>query len=288
VIEGRRRRSRFSVLGARFVFTFWGSSVFMAVALPAFAQAPALVNGTVQSRAATQTVEQEIASIASREAGPAWVGYAVPSASRNRDTGCWSPDGTPGRIVTGPVRLEGTDTLVVLYRLEARRVGRIRVASQDCTFDTGGLTLHWLTGVREIDSINWLTALATGDASNRLINTATMALALHGDEQATERLIQIARGHKRGDARGTALFWLAQRASDRAAPAIAEALDDPETEVRKRAVFAMTMLPRDESVTKLIDLARSHRDTTVRRQAMFWLGQSRDPRALAFFEQVLR
>jgi hypothetical protein len=26
----------------------------------------------------------------------------------------------------------------------------------------------------------------------------------------------------------------------------------------------------------------------VRKQAMFWLGQSRDPRALAFFEEVLR
>jgi hypothetical protein len=25
----------------------------------------------------------------------------------------------------------------------------------------------------------------------------------------------------------------------------------------------------------------------VRKQAMFWLGQSQDPRALAFFEQIL-
>jgi len=25
----------------------------------------------------------------------------------------------------------------------------------------------------------------------------------------------------------------------------------------------------------------------VRKQAMFWLGQSRDPRALTFFEQIL-
>jgi hypothetical protein len=34
-------------------------------------------------------------------------------------------------------------------------------------------------------------------------------------------------------------------------------------------------------------VARSHRDPAVRKQAMFWLGQSRDPRALAFFEQIL-
>jgi hypothetical protein len=41
-------------------------------------------------------------------------------------------------------------------------------------------------------------------------------------------------------------------------------------------------------VPALIALAESHRDREVREQAMFWLGQSGDPRALTFFEQVLR
>jgi hypothetical protein len=37
----------------------------------------------------------------------------------------------------------------------------------------------------------------------------------------------------------------------------------------------------------LIELARTHPNAEVRRQAMFWLGQSRDPRATAFFAQLL-
>ena len=41
-------------------------------------------------------------------------------------------------------------------------------------------------------------------------------------------------------------------------------------------------------VPKLIEVARTHRNPAVKKQAMFWLGQSRDPRALAFFEEVLR
>ena len=61
-----------------------------------------------------------------------------------------------------------------------------------------------------------------------------------------------------------------------------------EREIRKKAVFALSPLPKDEGVPKLIEVAGTHRDAAVRRQAMFWLGQSRDPRALAFFEQVLR
>jgi len=46
-------------------------------------------------------------------------------------------------------------------------------------------------------------------------------------------------------------------------------------------------LPKDEGVPLLIGLARTNRNPQVRKQAMFWLGQSKDPRALAFFEEVL-
>jgi hypothetical protein len=37
----------------------------------------------------------------------------------------------------------------------------------------------------------------------------------------------------------------------------------------------------------LIEAARSNSNPVVRKDAMFWLGQSNDPRALEFFEQVL-
>jgi hypothetical protein len=35
-------------------------------------------------------------------------------------------------------------------------------------------------------------------------------------------------------------------------------------------------------------VARTHANHEVRKQAMFWLGQSRDPRAVDFFAEVLR
>ena len=39
-------------------------------------------------------------------------------------------------------------------------------------------------------------------------------------------------------------------------------------------------------VPLLMQLARTHRSVEVRKQAMFWLGQSRDPRAVSFFEEL--
>ena len=53
-------------------------------------------------------------------------------------------------------------------------------------------------------------------------------------------------------------------------------------------LFALQQLPDGEGVPMLIQVARNNRNPAVRKQAMFWLGQSNDPRALAFFEEVLR
>ena len=63
--------------------------------------------------------------------------------------------------------------------------------------------------------------------------------------------------------------------------------DDPDTQVKEKAVFALSQLPRDQGVPLLIDVARNNRNREVRKKAMFWLGQSNDERALAFIEDVL-
>ena len=90
--------------------------------------------------------------------------------------------------------------------------------------------------------------------------------------------------------RGEALFWLAQRAGQKIAEsAINDAIaNDPETEVKKKAVFALTQMPSGAGVPLLIQVARTNRNPEVRKQAIFWLGQSKDERALAFIEEVLK
>ena len=162
-------------------------------AAPAGAQTPDVVNGTLESRAATQPVAREIATITSRTSGPAWIGYAVPLNRADRETGCWAFDGFSGRARVGPVKLESSESIFVLYRIPDRSVQKVRIASPECPLDAGGLTLYWLTGVRATESIDWLETLATGDTTRSLANSATMAIALHADRHATDRLIALAR-----------------------------------------------------------------------------------------------
>ena len=53
-------------------------------------------------------------------------------------------------------------------------------------------------------------------------------------------------------------------------------------------MFAVSQLPRDQGVPLLVEVARTHRDPEIRRKALFWLGQSGDPRAIDVFEELLR
>jgi hypothetical protein len=47
-------------------------------------------------------------------------------------------------------------------------------------------------------------------------------------------------------------------------------------------------MPKDQGVPLLIQVAKTNTNPVVRKQAMFWLGQSKDPRAVDFFEAVLK
>ena len=57
---------------------------------------------------------------------------------------------------------------------------------------------------------------------------------------------------------------------------------------RRQAIFALSQLPKHESVPRLVRIVETHIDAPVRRQALFWLGQTGDERALPVIEQILR
>jgi HEAT repeat protein len=89
--------------------------------------------------------------------------------------------------------------------------------------------------------------------------------------------------------RTQAVFWLGQAAGDVATRDLRDIVIDNsvDREVREQAVFALSQRPRDEGVPALIAIARSNKDPEIRKKALFWLGQSNDPRALDLFEELL-
>jgi hypothetical protein len=91
------------------------------------------------------------------------------------------------------------------------------------------------------------------------------------------------------DVRKSAIFWVGQAAAKAATAGLVEVVGDAAVnqDVREAAVFALSQRPHDEGVPALITTARTANDAKIRKSAIFWLGQTDDPRALAYFEEVL-
>jgi hypothetical protein len=92
------------------------------------------------------------------------------------------------------------------------------------------------------------------------------------------------------ETRRQAVFWLGQAAGQAATRGLDSITTDErgDLEVRKQAVFALSQRPADEGVPALIRVARTSPSGELRKSALFWLGQSEDPRALSLFEEILR
>jgi hypothetical protein len=90
--------------------------------------------------------------------------------------------------------------------------------------------------------------------------------------------------------RRAAVFWLSQAAETAAGLALDSVVSDStgNREVRKEAVFALSQRNPAEGVPRLIHIVKANPDPELRKSALFWLGQSDDPRALQLFEDILR
>jgi HEAT repeat protein len=264
-----------------------------------------VTNGRLVPQAASSGLASTVKTISASQTEPVWIGYTAPARRGDFEMCCgqngyWGSCGleprdssTYQRTTTsggGTARLEGPETVMVLLRVEDKSVQKIRTFSLDCELDAGGRTIYWLDSVKGADSVAYLSSFVSdeGSRNDRLSSSALAAIAMHGDPSSVPALIKFARQDPSSQVRGNALFWLAQRAGEKAASEITAAIErDPDTEVKRRAVFALSQLPKDEGVPLLIQTARTNRNPVVRKQAMFWLGQSKDPRALAFFEEIL-
>jgi len=139
------------------------------------------------------------------------------------------------------------------------------------------------------DAASYLLALALKDES-RASEKAIFPAVLADSVTIWPDLLKVAKADNVSrKVRRSAVFWLGQAAGDAATRGLTDLVDDgnADHEVRETAVFALSQRPRDEGVPALIRIAKENKDPDLRRKAIFWLGQSDDPRALSLFEELL-
>ncbi|MFL5483323.1 MAG: HEAT repeat domain-containing protein [Gemmatimonadaceae bacterium] len=179
----------------------------------------------------------------------------------------------PGRLVIDRRRGEITDLRFYVG-------GRWRPAASDVV-DLG------MVPAREI--ANYLLSVAQTERGS-MGEKAILPVTLVDSADVWPSLIKLARNDNLPrSTRTQSVFWVGQAAGEAATRGLSDIVVDNgvDREVREQAVFALSQRPREEGIPALIAIAKSNKDPEIRKKAMFWLGQSGDPRALDLFEQIL-
>ncbi|HUR81010.1 MAG TPA: HEAT repeat domain-containing protein [Thermoanaerobaculia bacterium] len=167
--------------------------------------------------------------------------------------------------------------IFLVAHVEAGRIERLRMVEPACP-----ITVRILENVSAEASLEFLRDHLDDDKH------VITAFAMHDHPSVIPDLITMARRNPSTGIRREAIFWLGQRAGEKAAGELRRAVDeDPEDEVRERAVFAIAQLPKERAIPMLTELVKTHKRPIVRKRAIFWLAQTGDPRALEVIEEIL-
>lgn len=148
--------------------------------------------------------------------------------------------------------------------------------------------IFWLGQQRSEETANYLKALYGRVKNDGLKDKIIFSLSQQRGFGNGEWIMNIALDPKESiEMRKQALFWAGQTgASTDQFVTLYDRMTDPE--IKEQLIFVFSQRGRDaKAVDKLMDIARNDKDKEMRSKAVFWLGQSRDPRVLKFLEDLI-
>jgi HEAT repeat protein len=148
--------------------------------------------------------------------------------------------------------------------------------------------IFWLGQRRVQANAEFLRSLYSKLESRELKKRVLFSLSQTGGEENGRWLLGVARDTTQGiEMRKQALFWAGQ-----GGVSIAEltrlygTVNDQE--MREQLIFVYSQRNEPAALDKLIDIAKADTSPKLRKRALFWLGQSDDPRAVELLEEMLR
>ena len=264
---------------------------------------PQIVDGQVETRPVATNLSGTVQQIEREAAKPLWIAYSVEEVGGERavccgnynngdNVGCGTcrlenEHGTTmsDRHSGGTVKLEQGRQLVVLLRVAEKHVMTIRIASEDCTLDPGGLRVLWLTGVKGNESVELLTSYVRPEEIERhgehgLSEQALTAIAMHADAAADRAFASFVAPTQPEGLREKASFWLGAARGEKGLALLKHmAKSDPSADVRAQVSFALYVSPEPTAVDEMIRMAHDDESTHVRGQALFWLAQKAGKKA---------
>jgi hypothetical protein len=175
--------------------------------------------------------------------------------------------------------------------------GPVRVAIARNARETVSIRKHVGGRWSASSDVTDLGVVDAGEAARYLLSIApslggnngkeAVAAAAIADANVASELERLVRNNDAPtETRKDALFWLGE--SDVGAASFVNLYDGSQPfALREQWTFVLSQRHDDPSVDKLIEIARTDSDASIRKRAMFWLGQSREPKAIQFLHDIL-
>jgi tetratricopeptide (TPR) repeat protein len=204
------------------------------------------------------------------------------------------PGSTP--LLEGILRGNGDEAIKekALFSLSQQNDPRAQQALRDFATresESGDLrekAIFWLGQRRSTENTEFLRNLYSRLTDQDLKEKILFSLSQQKGAGNESWLMGIALNSKEDiELRKKALFWAGQ-----AGVAISELsqLYDrmTDTEMKEQIIFALSQRQRESAaIDKLFDIAKNEKDSELRKKAIFWLGQSRDPRVQQFLLDLI-
>ncbi len=149
--------------------------------------------------------------------------------------------------------------------------------------------IFWIGQQRGDDSSPFLRELFPTLDDEELREKVLFSLSQRRSAENATWMLGVAKNPRiSGNLRKSALFWAGEAGAT--VRDLGEIYDNSATEreLRGQVIFTLSQRRNDTAaVDKLLDIARKEQDPELRKQALFWLGQSRDPRAAAILEEII-
>ena len=129
--------------------------------------------------------------------------------------------------------------------------------------------------------------LARSDAEAAADAIGERTLALDADVSDLRAMELATNGNESVENRKKALFWAGQSRGTSIAELTALYDRMNSREMKDQLIFVYSQRRDKEAVDKLMEIARKESDPELRKKAVFWLGQSKDPRAAEFLMQII-
>ena len=170
----------------------------------------------------------------------------------------------------------------------ASRILRDYAMREDASDDLRGKAIFWIGQHSSPENAQFLREIYASTASVELKERIIFSVAqMHG--QGNSRwLIDLALEESEPmEARKKAIFWAGQAGVPISEFArLYDGMSD--REIKEQIIFALSQRHERDAVDKLMDIARSDPDGKLKQKAIFWLGQSGDPRVEEFLLEIIQ